>query len=66
MLTALWQAFSVELKIAEITSFGAFYSTALATFKSEATEKYCIVRLTSFSWLNFRLKFDLKCSIKMF
>lgn len=43
---------------AEITAFGAFYSTAIATFKSKVTERNFIVRLTNFSLLNLHIRLN--------
>ena len=40
------------------TTFGAFLITALTTFKSGATERNLIVRLTTFNLLDLCLSFD--------
>ena len=58
--TAEWWALIVALKIARITAFDAFWSTALATSKSGATNKNFALSLTSFRLMNICLSLDCK------
>ena len=66
MVTDPLQAMSVALKMADITAFGSFWSTALAILISGKTNKNFIKRITTFSFLNLHLSFDCKFPMKKF
>ena len=58
MATAPCRALSAALEMARMTASNAFWSMALTTVESGATDINFIVRLTTLCLLDIRLRFD--------